>query len=123
MGKHKLIKSTYLVIAYIPLIKIPIIQHIACSKTKNNNNARNVTILPILVNLSFPAVELLSKNYSLEADMITGWRPKFKIVGPIPFNFDSPVLDQVIDELTSFGHKYKERVIYLGMEKSYNLRI
>ena len=55
--------------------------------------------------------------------MITGWKPKFRVVGPIPFNFDSPILDEIIDELTSFGQKYKERVIYLGMEKLNNLRI
>lgn len=46
--------------------------------------------------------------------MINGWRPKTKLVGPIPFNFDSQVVDELIDELTSFGSKYKERVIYLG---------
>ena len=64
--------------------------------------------------MNFPAVELLNKNYSLEADMITGWRPKFRIVGPIPFNFDNAVTDEVIDELTSFGKNHRERVIYLG---------
>lgn len=59
-------------------------------------------------------MELPTKNYSLEADMITGWRPKLKVLGPIPLNFDSKLLDEVIDELTSFGRKYRERVIYLG---------
>ena len=68
-----------------------------------------------IVNLSFPAVDLLNKKYSLEADIITGWKPKFKVLGPIPFNFDSAITDEVIDELTSFGQKHKERVIYLGM--------
>ena len=47
------------------------------------------------------------KNYSLEADMATGWRPKMKLVGPIPFNFDSRVVDELIDELTSFGSRHK----------------
>lgn len=50
--------------------------------------------------------------------MITGWRPKSKIVGPIPFNFDSQVIDELVDELTSFGSKYQERVIYLGKLQS-----
>jgi len=68
-----------------------------------------------IVSTNFPAVDLPVKNYSLEADMINGWRPKTKLVGPIPFNFDSQVIDELIDELTSFGSKYKERVIYLGI--------
>ena len=36
-------------------------------------------------------------------------------MGPIPFNFDAKINDEVIDELTSFGSKYKERVIFLGI--------
>lgn len=60
-----------------------------------------------LVSKNFPAVDLPVKNYSLEADMITGWRPKTKMVGPIPFNFDNQIVDQLIDELTSFGNKHK----------------
>ena len=36
-------------------------------------------------------------------------------MGPIPLNCDSPLVDEIIDELTSFGSKYKERVIYLGI--------
>lgn len=35
-------------------------------------------------------------------------------MGPIPLNCDSPLVDEIIDELTSFGSRYKERVIYLG---------
>lgn len=65
-------------------------------------------------------MELPTKNYSLEADMVTGWRPKLKVLGPIPFNFDSRILDELIDELTSFGRKYRERVIYLGMSHFYS---
>lgn len=60
-----------------------------------------------LVSTNFPAVDLPVKNYSLEADMINGWRPKTKLVGPIPFNFDSQVVDELIDELTSFGGRHK----------------
>lgn len=63
----------------------------------------------------FPAVEIANKQYSLDADIITGWRPKNKILGPIPFNFDSSLLDEIVDELTSFGSRHKERVIYLGI--------
>jgi hypothetical protein len=39
--------------------------------------------------------------------MVTGWRPKSKIIGPIPFNFDNFVVDELVDELTSFGNNYK----------------
>ena len=59
------------------------------------------------VSSNFPAVELPLKNYSLEADMISGWMPKTKLVGPIPFNFDNQVVDELIDELTSFGSRHK----------------
>lgn len=60
------------------------------------------------VSSNFPAVELPVKNYSLEAKIrISGWRPKTKIVGPIPFNFDNQVIDELIDELTSFGSRHK----------------
>jgi hypothetical protein len=37
------------------------------------------------------------------------------MLGPIPLNFDFKIVDEIVDELTSFGRKYKERVIYLGM--------
>lgn len=59
-------------------------------------------------------MEIANKQYSLDADIITGWRPKNKILGPIPFNFDAALLDEIIEELTSFGSKYRERVVYLG---------
>ncbi len=36
------------------------------------------------------------------------------MLGPIPLNFDFKIVDEIVDELTSFGRKYKERVIYLG---------
>jgi hypothetical protein len=44
-----------------------------------------------------------------------GWRPKTKIMGPVPLNCDARLLDEIVDELTSFGSKYKTRVIYLGI--------
>jgi hypothetical protein len=61
-----------------------------------------------------PALELPSKNYSLEADIATGWQPKMRVVGPIPLNFDSSVVDEVVETLTMLGYRGKERVIYLG---------
>jgi hypothetical protein len=41
------------------------------------------------------------------------------MLGPIPLNFDFKIVDEIIDELTSFGRKYKERVIYLGTFLAY----
>lgn len=32
-------------------------------------------------------------SYSLEADLATGWKPKLKIIGPMPLNFDNPSVD------------------------------
>jgi hypothetical protein len=29
------------------------------------------------------------------------------MLGPIPLNFDFKIVDEIIDELTSFGRKYK----------------
>jgi hypothetical protein len=37
-----------------------------------------------------------------------------KVVGPIPLNFDSAVVDEVVETLTMLGYRGKERVIYLG---------
>ena len=64
-----------------------------------------------------PAVEITTKNYSLEPDMVGGWKPNGKIVGPIPLNFDNQVVDAVVEELTSFCSRHKERVIYLGTSR------
>ena len=38
--------------------------------------------------------ELPPMSYSLEADMATGWKPKLKIIGPMPLNFDNPTVDK-----------------------------
>ncbi len=37
-------------------------------------------------------------------------------MGPVPLNCDSKLMDEVVDELTSFGSRYKARVIYLGRD-------
>ena len=43
---------------------------------------------------SLPALEIANKNYSLQADMATGWQPhKMKVVGPVPLNFDATICD------------------------------
>jgi hypothetical protein len=41
-------------------------------------------------------MDLISKNYSLEPDMISGWKPKIKVVGPIPLNFDNTIIDKIV---------------------------
>jgi hypothetical protein len=58
-----------------------------------------------LTGCSLPALEMPSKHYSLEADLVTGWQPKMKVIGPVPLNFDASVCDLVIETLTSFGSK------------------
>ena len=40
------------------------------------------------------------QNYSLDADIATGWKPKMKIIGPMPLNFDNSSLDTLIKPLT-----------------------
>jgi hypothetical protein len=52
-------------------------------------------------------VDLPSKQYSLEADFATGWRPKNRILGPVPLNCDARLLDEIVDELTSFGSRHR----------------
>lgn len=41
-------------------------------------------------------MDIVTKTYSLEPDMLSGWKPKMRIVGPVPLNFDNPVVDTVI---------------------------
>jgi hypothetical protein len=52
-------------------------------------------------------VDIPVKQYSLEADIVTGWKPKNRVLGPIPLNFDSKLLDEIVDELTSFGSRHR----------------
>lgn len=46
--------------------------------------------------------------------MVSGWKPRMRIVGPVPLNFDNPIVDTIVEELTSYGKHHSERVIYLG---------
>ena len=49
----------------------------------------------------------MMNNYSLEADMVTGWKPKLKIIGPMPLNYDNPSIDQSIT-----AQLYQESAFY-----------
>lgn len=40
--------------------------------------------------------DLPAISHSLEADLATGWKPKLKIIGPMPLNFDNPDVDSAI---------------------------
>lgn len=53
-------------------------------------------------------------NHSLEADMATGWKPKMRIIGPMPLNFDNPSLDNIIKSLIHSTSVIE--IIYLGMD-------
>lgn len=55
----------------------------------------------------------MAQNYSLEADMATGWKPKMKIIGPMPLNFDNPSIDNLIKPLV-FSETSIHEVVYLG---------
>jgi hypothetical protein len=54
-----------------------------------------------------PANDLISKRYSLEPDMATGWRPKAKVVGPVPLNFEQLLVDQIAAETS-------RKLVFLG---------
>lgn len=57
-------------------------------RSKIKSDKDSVCYFLFAVISSFPAVDLPTKNYSLDADMINGWRPKeMKLMGPIPLNF------------------------------------
>jgi hypothetical protein len=46
-----------------------------------------------------PAMDIVTKAYSLEPDMLSGWKPKIRIVGPVPLNFDNPIIDAIVEGL------------------------
>ena len=43
--------------------------------------------------------EIAPISHSLEADMATGWKPKLKIIGPMPLNYDNPSVDKSVKAL------------------------
>lgn len=57
--------------------------------------------------------EMGPASHSLEADMSTGWKPKLKIIGPMPLNFDNPVVDRPLAALLRQESAFYQ-VAYLG---------
>ena len=47
--------------------------------------------------------------------MATGWKPKLKIIGPMPLNFDNPTVDKSLMALISQESAFYQ-VSYLGMQ-------
>ena len=45
--------------------------------------------------------------------MATGWKPKLKIIGPMPLNYDNPSVDRSIMALICQESAFYE-VVYLG---------
>ena len=45
--------------------------------------------------------------------MATGWKPKLKIIGPMPLNYDTPRVDRSIMALICQESAFYE-VVYLG---------
>lgn len=54
-------------------------------------------------------------SHSLQADIVTGWKPKMKIIGPMPLNFDNPHLDKTIRSIMSSDTSIYS-VVYLGKD-------
>lgn len=57
--------------------------------------------------------EKKAANYSLQADLLTGWKPKLKIIGPMPLNFDNPRVDKSIMSLVHQESAFYE-VVFMG---------
>ena len=53
------------------------------------------------------------KSHSLEADLATGWRPRLKIIGPMPLNFDNQHIDRILRPIISSETSLDE-VVFLG---------
>lgn len=66
-----------------------------------------------LYNFMNSDIEEVAISHSLEADMATGWKPKLKIIGPMPLNYDNPVVDKSIMALVHQESAFYE-VVYMG---------
>lgn len=55
----------------------------------------------------------MEKNFTLDADIATGWKPKMSIIGPMPLNFDNLALDKLIKPLI-YSDTSPHEVVYLG---------
>jgi hypothetical protein len=60
-------------------------------------------------------IGMLNENHTLSADLATGWKPKLKIIGPMPLNFDNPFIDKTIKHLL-FSDASIFTIVYLGNE-------
>jgi hypothetical protein len=58
-------------------------------------------------------IGILNENHTLTADLATGWKPKLKIIGPMPLNFDNKYIDKTIRNLL-FSDASIFSVAYLG---------
>lgn len=54
-------------------------------------------------------------SHSLDADLATGWRPRLKIIGPMPLNFDNEHIDRLLKPVLSSDTSLYE-VVYLGTQ-------
>lgn len=98
------------------LNKVIITHPVDARIVRTRTASKGLYLPPYAVMSHFPATEISAKQYSLEADIITGWRPRTKILGPIPLNCDDRLVDEIVEELTSFGSRHRERVVYLGTQ-------
>jgi len=56
-----------------------------------------------------------AKNYSMEPDMIFGWKPKHVSQMPVPLKFFSPMVDDLVEKFTKLGQSGQfPELIYQG---------
>lgn len=65
-----------------------------------------------------PASEIPKKSYSLEPDMLNGWRPPKRLLlythSPFGLSFENRILDPIVKMLLSPRYKTKYTVVFLG---------
>ena len=65
------------------------------------------------MNLGTENLANVTAAHSLSADIATGWRPKLKIIGPMPLNFDNKHIDPFVQSILSTDASLFS-VVYLG---------
>lgn len=58
-------------------------------------------------------VTIDGKQFSMEPDMVFGWRPRQTIVAPIPLNYINHPLDRILKHLLNSS---PEAIVYLGFQ-------
>ena len=74
-----------------------------------------------------PSVPLPKEKYSLEPDMVFGWKPKFTNGAPIPLKYTDNALDELLSEYYSnpdwFRNHKQMKVVYHGFRPCDSFRM